>query len=241
MNPERAPFQDPRVRRAISRAINRQQFVDLIYGGDAQADGLVHWPLGSYALPADELETTYQPFDLEEAKRLVEEVGGIRFKMAYPATTTIWEHGQHLPIFVQQMQEAGIEVRGGPAGVRDVGIVVSRLNYDSSLALNQMYETPELPLLFHTTGGPFGDKTYLQGIGDAEIDEAVRTANTTLDQDARVQAVHDAQKLIYSKDPAFLPLVSPYQYTAYSQKLHNIPSGLGTTLYSLTDYWLETG
>jgi peptide/nickel transport system substrate-binding protein len=240
MNPERTPFQDARVRRAISRAINRQQFVDIIYGGDAQPNGLVHWPVGSYALPADELESTYQPFDLEESRSLVEAVGGITFKMMYPANTTIWEHGQHLPIFLQQMREAGIEVQEEPLDFAAWVAGYQGLNYDSSLALNQMYETPELPLLFHTTGGPFGDKSYIQGIGDPEIDAAIRKANTTLDPDERIMAVHDAQKLIYSKDPAEFPIVSPYQYTAWSPKLHNIPTGVGTTAYSLTEYWLES-
>src|SRR5262249_44672146 len=91
MPPKRKPFDDPRVRGAISRAINRQQYIDIVYHGDAKPNGLVSWPLGSYALPPEELESTYQPFDLDEAKRLVQEVGGIRFKMNYPANTTIQE------------------------------------------------------------------------------------------------------------------------------------------------------
>ncbi len=240
MNPQKEPFTDPRVRRAISRATNRDQFVELIYGGDAKPNGLVQWPLGSYALPDEELASTYQPFNLEEARALVEEVGGIRFKMMYPANTTIQEHAQHLSIFVQQMREANIQVEEVPLEFTNWITGYQKIDYDSSLALNQIYETPELPLLFHTTGGPFSDRTYIQGLGDAEIDAAVAKANTQLDADARLAAVHDAQKLIYSKDPAFLPLVGPYLHMIYSKKLHNIPSGVGTTSYSLANYWIES-
>lgn len=240
MNPQRKPFDDARARRAVSRAIDRDEYVRIIYNGDAQPDGLVHWPLGSYALGPDELRTAYQPFDVADAKKLVAAAGGVRLKLTYPASTSIEEHGQHLPIFKQQMQQAGIEVEDDPL---DFGTWIERyrgLKYDSSLALNQVYETPELPLAFHTTGGPFGDKSYIQGLGDPEIDAAVKKANTALDLDARRRAVLDAQRLIYAKDPMFLPLVTPYMYWAYSNKLHNIPTGIGTTQYSLSDFWLES-
>ncbi len=239
MNPLKPPFNDPRVRRAISRAINRKEFVDRIYKDDAQANGLVQWSLGSYALPETELESERQPFDITEAKQLVEAVGGITLKMMYPANTTIQEHAEHLSIFVEQMRQAGITVDEQPLEFATWITDYHDLKYDCSLALNQIYETPELPLLFHSSGGPFGDRTYIQGLGDSEIDEAVRKANTSLDLATRIEDVHDAQRLIYDKDPMYLPLVSPYQYIAYSKRLRNIPVGVGTTTYSLSSYWLD--
>lgn len=237
MNPGRAPFTDPRVRRAFSRAINRQQFVDIIYGGDAQPDGLVQWSLGSYALPPDEL-AALQPYDLEEARRLVREVGGIRVKMMYPVTPIV-EHDQHVPIFAQQMREAGIELVLDPQDFATWLSNLKDIKYECTLNLNQIYETPELPLNIHTTRGPFGDGTYLAGLGDPAIEQAVRAASTALDADARIEAVREAQRVIYARDPISLPLVTPYQHVAWRKNVKNIPAGIGTSSFLVNTFWMD--
>ncbi|MEX2247830.1 MAG: ABC transporter substrate-binding protein [Dehalococcoidia bacterium] len=241
MNPRQKPFDDPRVRRAFSRAIDRTQYADIIYGGEAKPDGLVHWSVGSYALDPDELATTYQPYDVEEARRLVEQVGGIRVRMMYPAETLLEEHDKHLPIFLEQMRAAGIQIDSEPQALPAWIDNYRAINYQCSLALNQFYETPEIPLGFHTLSGPLADGTYVQGLGDPEIEAAVKKSRETLDINERIQAVHDAQKIIYAKDPMMLPLVTPYTYQAYWDTVHDIPAGVGTTAYLLNTLWLDPG
>jgi peptide/nickel transport system substrate-binding protein len=240
MNPEREPFTDDRVRRAVGLAINRQAFVDRIYGGEAEANGLVHWPTGDYAFRGAELDEV-QPYDPDEARALVEAVGGIRFAMMYPSQSDVQQHDQHLPIFLEQMADVGIVV---DQDAQDFGTWYSNyqtLNYVASLSLNQSYENPEIPLDAHHSLGVLGDRSFFVGIGDPEIDAAIEGTKAAFELEERIQRVREAQLLIYDKGPAWLPLVTPFGYTVYNGRLHNVATGLGPATNALVNFsmWME--
>jgi ABC-type transport system substrate-binding protein len=240
MNPEKAPFTDPRARKAINFALNRQQYVDIVYQGDAEANGLVHWPTGDYAFRGDELEEL-QPFNLEEARKLVDALGGLSFTMMYPASSNIQQHDQHLPIFLEQMKAAGIEIQQDP---KDFGTWYSdyqTLNYTASLSLNQSYETPEVPIDFQAAGGPLSDRSFAIGAGDPAVEEAIAKTKAAFDLEERIAAVREAQRLIYEAGPTFLPIVTPFGYTVYSNRLHNQATGLGPATNALVNIasWIE--
>jgi peptide/nickel transport system substrate-binding protein len=240
MNAERPPFNDPRARRAVSRAINRKQIIDIVYAGDAKPNGLVHWPcgVGTYAFDAAELDEL-QPHDLEEARQLVDALGGLRLRFTYPAGATIAQHDRQLPIFVEQMKAAGIELQEEPLPLPSWLDAYRNRNYEMSLGLTQVIETPEFPLNWHSALGPAGDGSFGRGLNDPEIEAALLKTKTTLDTEERIEAVRDAQRVIYEKDPMFLPLVCAYNYTAYNQAVHNVPEGLGTTAFLLNTMWLD--
>ena len=240
MHPEKDPFKDERARKAFSYAINRKQYIDVVYQGDAKENGLVHWPVGegSFAFTSDELKDL-QPYDVAEAKKLVSALGGLKVKMIFPASSAVEQHDKHLPIFLEQMKAADIEIDQDPQDFTTWLENYRTLNYTLSLSLNQVYETPETPLNFHIAKGPIGDRSYAIGINDPAIESAVEATKTELNFEKLVTAVRDAQKLIYSKAPTFLPFVSPYGYTAYSKKVHNVPGGVGLTGLLINNTWVE--
>ena len=238
MHPEKDPFKDNRVRKAFSMAINRDEYIQRVYQGDAQANGLVHWPLGSYAFSGDELKKR-QPYDVAEAKKLVAAIGGIKVKMIYPASSNIEEHDKHLPIFLEQMKAVGIEIEQVPQDFPTWLENYRTLNYTLSLSLNQVYETPEVPLDFHSKGGPLTDRSYVVGLNVPEIDAAIENSKKQTEFEARKKAVLDAQDVIYKNDPAFLPFVSPVTHVAYNKKVRNVPSGIGSTGLLVNTGWIE--
>lgn len=238
MHPEKPPFNDPRARRALALALNREQYVSIVYGGDARANGLVHWTMGSYAFEGAELDQR-QPFSPDEARALAEAVGGIDVPFVYPAEVTLDQHDSHLAVFREQMRQAGIGLRDDPKTLDNWLSSYAQGDYTLTLALNQVYETPEFPLDFHRSGGPLGDGSYSPGLGVPEVDAAIDATKELLDFEARRDAVLAAQDVIYAQDPAYLPLVTPYRYRAHSTRVHNMPAGVGTTHLWLTTMWLE--
>lgn len=245
MNPTRPPWNDERLRKAALYALNRQQFVDLIVGPDGgHPDGLVPWYLGGYALPPDEL-AQLQPYNPLMSRQLIMEATGqetIDITVMYPANSDIEFHSQHLPVFLQQMQDAGFNINQDPQEFTNWLQSYQQVDYDASLALNQIYETPEIPLDFHAAHGPIGGDQYAVGIGALypEIEQAIQDSKRAVDPEVQVEKVRAAQRMLYQRGPAFLPIMSwidftlvhPYVKSPYQTR------GLGNAGLFMSDFWL---
>ena len=243
MNPTRDPWKDDRIRKAALYALDRKQFIDLIVGeGEGKADGLVHWPTGPFAFNEDELEQ-YQPYDPQRSRELIRAATGqdtIKIKVTYPISD-IEFHDQHLPIFLRQMKEAGFDIDEQPNDFAAWLGDYTEVNYDASLSLNQIYETPEIALDWQASKGPQGDGNFAIGVGALypEIDEAILESKRAPNTEEHIKRVRDAQALIYQKGPAFLPIFSWYTYSLYWNFVKNIPQGLGDTGTFMNDWWLD--
>jgi peptide/nickel transport system substrate-binding protein len=79
---DRPPFNDPRVRQAVSKAINRQEIIDTLLSGAAKIDTQVTVPSPQWALPQDEVKRALA-YDPEGAKRLLQEAGVSRLDLEF--------------------------------------------------------------------------------------------------------------------------------------------------------------
>jgi ABC-type transport system substrate-binding protein len=243
MNPTREPWTDDRIRQAALYALDRKQFIDLIVGeGEGKANGLVHWPTGPYAFDEAELEQ-YQPYDPQRSRELIRAATGqdsIKVKITYPISD-IEFHDLHLPIFLRQMKEAGFDIEEQPKDFAAWLGDYTDINYDASLSLNQIYETPEIALDWQSSNGPQGDGLFAIGIGELypEVDEAILNSKRATTTEDHIKRVRDAQALIYEKGPAFLPIFSWYTYSLYWDFVKNVPQGVGDTGTFMSNWWLD--
>ena len=148
---------------------------------------------------------------------------------------------QYVAIFLEQFKAAGFQIEQDPQDLLTWLDNYRKRNYEASLAPNQIFENPQTPLNWHHSKGPQGEGSYGVGIGDPEIDAAVDKVQRTLNLEERIKAAHDAQKLLYAKDPNYFPLISWNTNWLYWSFYKNNPHerGLGATYLRLFDGWLD--
>jgi ABC-type transport system substrate-binding protein len=215
-----------------------------VYKGEAQGNGLVHWSLGDYALPADEL-AKLQPWDPQKSKQMISAATGgkdtIDISVMWPADSIIEEHNQHLPIWLQQMSDAGFNVNKDPQAFATWLDNYTNLKYDASLALNQVYEYAEFEMDFEHSEGPARNHIYTIGVGSIypEIDQAIDDSKAVTDPVEQAKKVQDVQRQIYAKGPMFLPIVTPYSFTLYQPYVKSIPVQIGASSLFLSTTYLD--
>jgi len=240
VNVERGPWGDPKVRKAALYALNRQEYINIIYQGDARPNGILAWSLGDYVLPEEELNQL-QPYDPELSKQLIQEAGHelpLEIDVVFPTGDFI-QMDQHTAIWLQQMEDAGFKVHQTPMDLGSWVTLFTAKNYDASLHPGLEYETPEFPLDFQTSQGPAGSGIFANGLEDPEVDAAVAATKEITDQEQLIEAIHEAQRLIYEKGPASIPIASAFTRDLIWDFVKNYPSGAGTTDWLNNNWWLD--
>jgi peptide/nickel transport system substrate-binding protein len=236
LNLRMKPWDDARVRRAVLRATNRDEYMQFVSRGAGQHVGLVSPFLQGYALPDDELKKL-QPFDAQEARRLFDAAAVKEFSFSHP---TSGDMSEYVNIFVRQMQAAGVSAKPEPLDTATWVASMFQSRLSASLNINQEYANPDLALHFHVTRGVTGNGRYDTGFSDPEVDGAVRRAATTLEERARKQAYGEAQRVIYRKDPAMFFLFAREIDMLQAKALKGVHRGVGSLWTAfLPDYWLD--
>jgi ABC-type transport system substrate-binding protein len=159
----------------------------------------------------------------------------------YPAESTIEQHSLHLPIWLQQMRDAGFEVEEEPLAFPTWLDRYTNLDYDASLALNQVYEYAEFNMDWQHSEGPARNNIYAVGVGELypEIDAEIDRVKGITDPEEFQSAAHELQRKIYEAGPTFLPVVSPYSFTLYQPYVKGITEGIGASALFLNNWWLD--
>lgn len=205
VNVTREPFTDPRVREALSMAIDRQLIVERVsQGGQTPATGFV--PEGLAGYPAAEA-VSYNP---ERAKELLAEAGypgGEGFPQAEIHINTSENH-RKIAEAIQAMwrQELGVEI-----GIYNQEWKVyldsqSSLDYDISRSgWIADYVHPMTFLEIFTEGNGNNDTGWV----NPQYDSLIRQAQTASSEEQRSALMQQAEAILLEE----LPIVPIYWYT----------------------------
>lgn len=197
---------DKRVRQAMSLAINRQNLCDTLYEGFAQ-------PAGDIVPPGikgnDETTWQYCAYDVDKAGQLLDEAG-------YPAGSD-GMRGIDLTIMVSSSNKTNeFEVLQGDWKAVGINVTIDQKEYASMLD-DYVAGTFQLGSRGWTADYPIMDN-FLQplmytGVGDnvshyssAEFDAKLDEARKTVDEDKRVELMHEADA-IAAEDMPIIPML----------------------------------
>jgi peptide/nickel transport system substrate-binding protein len=212
MRTDQPPFNDVRVRRAISHAIDRQALIEgLGFGGEpspAVPRGLVEW-----SLPIDQLGAgaKYYQHDPQEARRLLAEAGFAQgLKTPLHAT---WGYGRDLldglQLIQQNLKNVGIEVE---LKLQEYGAYMATtfVGKFEGLACGPVGGSMEPNSLLYSMYAP--DQPRNNGhVNDPTLAAMLKEARRTQNLEARKKRIFDIQR--YTAERQYYVYATTWMYT----------------------------
>lgn len=231
LNTQREPFNDPKVRKALSLAIDREYVANTLMQGTyspasnfmgpgwIDTDGSQFMDNANGGQPY--IDTTNHEANVEEAKKLLEEAGYPGGE-GFPAITYSTNDAGYHKVVAEYLQQAWAEI-----GVQlQVDIVEwasftpMRRNGDYDASRNGWvgdYSDPSnmLDLLYSSNGNNDGK------FNNAEYDAAMDISRTTLDAKERSEALHKAEDILMN-EAGCVPVAYYNDFWLQSSKIQNM-------------------
>jgi peptide/nickel transport system substrate-binding protein len=231
VNNNRGACRDERVRKALSLAVNRQEFVDR-YAGEAFISPGPLWKGGTFANP-DEPDPQYDP---EQAKQLLTAAGypdGVEFERLF--TTTEPADQTDAQVLQAQWEKVGVKVNVEYVAVAQAGVRLATGDYE--LAMGGAFgegEPYELRNVYHSKG-VFNAGT----LTDPEIDRLIDSAKLELDPNERKKIYWQVEKIVMEKTMAVFIVGLPTRLVM-AKRVQGFARDLaGTSDHSMQFQWRE--
>lgn len=218
-NTEKEPFNDPKVRKAFSLAIDRNFIVNQVTD-QGQEPATAYVPSGVYdakGAEGDDFRTVGGDYysindedyekNIEEAKKLMEEAG-YKDGEGFPQIDYLYNTDENHKAIAEALQNMWQE---------NLGVQVSLQNQDWNVFLKERkegnyniarhgwiadYNDPMSFIDMWLTGGGNNDAQYK----NEEFDKFVKAAKATSDPDERMENMHKAEDILIGEDNVVAPL-----------------------------------
>lgn len=232
-NNEMAPFDDVLVRRAIYKAINPQEIIDIALGGHGIATDIALHPATNGYVPG--LKRIHE-FNIEEAKELLKQAG---FPDGFKTEIYSREDEQQKisQVIQQQLAKIGVDVdiivmeKGALQAEQNKGNLPMFYVGNSDLALDA-----ELPLSYLISSG-IGSTNHTR-FSNEEYDKLFEELSETIDQEKRLEIIEELLTIELEETPR-VPLYFPIANIANNKKFKNVKVGTTTAIHYFYDVYIE--
>ncbi|MBO8163948.1 MAG: ABC transporter substrate-binding protein [Brevibacillus sp.] len=228
INVNKKPFDDPRVRQAISYAVDRNAIIQVVWKGEASLTGPVAPAQTAWALDVSSYPS-YQT-NIEKAKQLLAEAGYPNgFETVIETASTYPDMVETAQMLQQQLQAIGIKAKINQLEwgnyietwkSKDMTLLVGRntsgIDPDRSLRF-----------FFHTNGS-----ANVWNYSNPQYDQLVEKALEATDQQERKKLYDEAQKMLVEDAPNLF-LASPKNFYAVNEKVEGFEPTAAGEVYAL--------
>jgi len=206
-NTQKPPFDNPKVRKALTLGINRDALVkNVIKGGKKPAYAWVAPGLTNPSTGKDFREEggNYAIEDIELAKKLLTEAG-YPGGQGLPPITILFNTGEmHKSIAeaIQEMWKQNLGVSASLTNQESKVFLESRTQGEFQVARASWVGDYADPMTFMDV---FNDPTNDAKYKNPAYNNLIEKAQSTMDQSARMQAMHDGEKVLFD-DAVILPI-----------------------------------
>lgn len=216
MNVGKKPFDDLKVRQAISYAVDRKEIIETVFRGYARLTGPVPSSMADWALDPSKFPS-YTP-DLNKAKQLMAEAGYANgFKTTILAMSSQPAQVETAQVIQSQLKKIGIEAEIRPL---ETGVYVDtwrKKEMEMMVGSNNSGTNPDRAIyfFFHTQGS-----ANVWNFSDQRVDDLSVKARTSTKQAEAKELYNEAQMRVVDLAPNLF-LVNHNLFQAYSGKVKN--------------------
>lgn len=203
------PFNDVRVRQAMSLALDRQALADTVLGGyGAVGTFLPPSQLAGYV--GDGSDLPYYTRDVDAARALLKEAGYDTLDIPeYKIVAANQLDVQCAQLMQMQWAEAGINVQINPMEVGAILQEWSAGNYQMASVGTVWTPDPNQELLSFGSDSPVAKGI---GLSDAELDAMIAEGRSTLDEAKRIEIYQKIQTHVLENAYILVPYVYPLRW-----------------------------
>ncbi|GKV70584.1 diguanylate phosphodiesterase [Sporosarcina sp. NCCP-2716] len=222
-NTENKPFNDEKVRQALSLATDRESIAKVVWDGKAIITGPITPAMGDWAIDVKDEELYMR--NIEEAKKLLADAGyPDGFSTTITTASTYADMVDTAQLLQQQWAEIGVKAEIKQIEWGEYIDTWSNKTADILIGRNGSGTDPDRAMnYFFSTEG----SANVWNFSDKDYDKLVEEGKRTIDQDERKEIYDKAQKELLELSPNLF-LVSPESYVAvrkdvkgYTPRAHN--------------------
>ncbi|MBA2475795.1 MAG: ABC transporter substrate-binding protein [Actinobacteria bacterium] len=216
------PWFDGRVRRAINHALNRQELIEKVYGGNGAYSGHVPPGYGPWPLTQRELRTKYEKFDLALARQLMKAAGQ---EKGFSVTMTTFSTPADFPalasVMKEQLKRINIDVN---IEAQEPGTFAARNgtgSFDWDLTARGMRgDVNGYMAEFNPSAAIYG--RWFSAYRNPRMWRLVGTGQIELEQKKRLPMYKDLQKLLLSTALLEVPLIAVQKFQVVRTRVNNM-------------------